>query len=349
MVVRPPSPASQTVNPEKKPTPASSKKKGGFVASMAARKKTRPVIARRQSSQTSQSSTEPSSRAVEGEQVSDPALAEQLQDPTKRVTQSRFQENFSPSPERSSPGAKPPRSRPEARNRRHLSPRRTSSRGRKEGVEVSREPEDRAGTGEPTGPRSHEHIQERGDPRDGSTAEELEEREMQRLPPEEAMTRPGAETTSKSHVIAPATSAGVQALHSSHGSGSNGLPNAEGTGAMCVLPREAKSAASLAPTLAAATGQVGLTDVGLDAPLSASGQNSPAAIGKGKGRDPEEVSRAKLFVRRPVQPVQPTPAPDTTGPLSRSKSQLTLLLERDRANGEKAKPSRSGSKTGGEF
>lgn len=94
VVVEPPSPDSQNVKFDRKISP-SSKKKGGFVAS--GRRK-RPVIVRRQSSQTSQSSAEavPSIATVHSSAGrTPPTVLEQSRNPP----QSRFQENFSPSPD----------------------------------------------------------------------------------------------------------------------------------------------------------------------------------------------------------------------------------------------------------
>ena len=90
-----------------------------------------------------------------------------------------------------------------------------------------------------------------------------------------------------------------------------------------------KSNVSLAPQLTTVSGEVDLGDIGTSGADSSS-SGSPKKQDKGKGRDPDEIKRTKLFAKRAVQPVQTTHH-DSNGDLSRSKSQLTLMLERDRA------------------
>jgi hypothetical protein len=90
-VVEPPSADSQNAKSDRKASPSLGKKKGGFV--VASRKK-RHAIVRRQSSQTSQSSSEA------GQSIATVQSSPEKAPPTFSE-QSPFQENFSPSPDRS--------------------------------------------------------------------------------------------------------------------------------------------------------------------------------------------------------------------------------------------------------
>jgi hypothetical protein len=163
------------------------------------------------------------------------------------------------------------------------------------------------------------------------TPEELEELEMQRTLLEEANTR--KKSRSNPQVVPPTTSESFQVLHSSPRSRSDGSHGSDAIGAMRLLSHDVKSTASLAPTLTAATGQLNLGEedlLELQQPVS----DSSPVVDKGKGRDPEEVRHTDMFAKRPVPPVQVATGPDPSAPLSRSKSQLTLLLERDRARSD---------------
>lgn len=102
--------------------------------------------------------------------------------------------------------------------------------------------------------------------------------------------------------------------------------------ALRLLPGEAKSTVGLAPTLSPVTAElVEPTNSQFDGPAG-------EALDKGKGRDPEELKRAEIFAKRAVQPVAETAAtPSGIGMLSKSRSQLTLLLEKDRARSEEQK------------
>lgn len=121
-----------------------------------------------------------------------------------------------------------------------------------------------------------------------------------------------------------------QILHRSLGSKSDGEIDRKTLSAVRLLDHETKSTTSIASTLTDATGQVDLGD--FSAVLTETpNPGSSSRQDKGKGRDPGDISRAAMFAKRPVQPVQAAVVPDETGSLTRSKSQLTLLLERDRA------------------
>jgi hypothetical protein len=110
-----------------------------------------------------------------------------------------------------------------------------------------------------------------------------------------------------------------------------------------LLDHETKGKASLAPTLTDASGEVNLGDVGVA--TAAGTSKSAAKKDKGKGRDAEDSPNAGMFAKRPIQPALPAEVPDSTGSLTRSKSQLTLLLERDKArNGEHKSENEKGNR-----
>jgi len=321
VVVEPPSPDSQNVKFDKKTSP-SNKKKGGFTAS--ARKK-RPVIVRRQSSQTSQSSTEavPSIASVQSSiGRTPPAVLEQSRNPP----QSRFRENFSPPPDRSKS--------PKKRNTLRVSdskrtPPRNAGVTREENASRSEESGERTSSGDP-GPstqlRRIENLQTEDVPAEEVTAEELEEIEVQRTILAEANARLKNASHTAANPLPSATNDGFRVLHRTLRPHSEGSMEQKPLSAVQLLDHETKGTASLAPTLTDATGQVNLGNVG-----TASASTSASKKEKGKGRDAQDVPGSGMFAKRPVQPVLPAVVPDSMGSLLRSKSQLTLLLERDRA------------------
>ncbi|KAE9365366.1 hypothetical protein N431DRAFT_354125 [Stipitochalara longipes BDJ] len=322
VVVEPPSPDSQNVKFDRK-SPPSNKKKGGFVAS--ARKK-RPVIVRRQSSQTSQSSTEavPSIASVQSSAGrTPPAVVEQSRNPP----QSRFQENFSPPPDRSKS--------PKKRNTLRVSDsKRTPPRnaGVTRGGKASHSDEigERVSSSGDPGPsaqlRRIENLQTEEVPAEDLTAEDLEEIEVQRSLLAEANARVKEGLRTAPSPLPSATSDGFRILHRALRPQSEGNVEQKSLSAVQLLDHETKGTASLAPTLTDATGQVNLGNVGI-----ASSPNSTSKKDKGKGRNTEDVPGSGMFAKRTIQPVPPVVVPDSTGSLTRSKSQLTLLLERDRA------------------
>jgi hypothetical protein len=153
------------------------------------------------------------------------------------------------------------------------------------------------------------------------TKEELNELELQRTLLEEANARVKKDPrTTNDDLRVPQTS-----LRTTDGSQDQDL------GAMGLLPQhDTKSTASAAPTLTDATGQLDLGDT-----TSSSLPQVTGSMGKskGKGREPDEVQQTEMFAKRPVPPVSET-APIAERSLARSKSQLTLLLERDRARSD---------------
>jgi hypothetical protein len=120
----------------------------------------------------------------------------------------------------------------------------------------------------------------------------------------------------------------AQDLHQSNRSASEGTLE---MGTSRYLSNDSKSAAILAPTFTAATGELDLGENNVDYGPRTTQQN----VGKGKGRNSED-----MFTKIPVQPAAGPSSVAATTPssLARSKSQLTLLLEKDRARGGEHKP-----------
>ncbi|KAE8442605.1 hypothetical protein EG329_003028 [Mollisiaceae sp. DMI_Dod_QoI] len=342
VVVQPPSPSTESQNPQadKKTTAVQTKKT--FVAST---KKKRPVIVRRQSSQTSQSSAEiaaataakasdsgQSSSAIQSSSERTPPT---FQEQSRGKGQSKFQENFSPSLERPSGSAQSLKKRisRSADDKRH-SQRRPASKS-------ADTPSEAALSGDPGPSKQLRRIENLQQNVDELSAKELEELELQKMLLEEANARVRRQTQTRQATqtsdLPESTTEGFRILHDSLGSKSN---TAQGTeNAIRLLQHEEKGTTSAAPTLADASGHVDLGSIG-----HSEGHSSEASaskrVDKGKGRDPDELQQTTMFAKRPVQPVQAAATPDTSGPLSRSKSQLTLLLEKDRERSGGKKPER---------
>ncbi|OWP00483.1 hypothetical protein B2J93_339 [Marssonina coronariae] len=321
VVVQPPSPDLRDAKTEKKGGGTPSKKKAGFSAS----KKKRPVIVRRQSSQTSQSSIENAARDAEAQAATGARSA--LDAPLAKC-HSRFQENFSLSPEGST-STYPTRKKMGEFKR--SSPRKLSSSKAssvKSRARPSRLSEDAVSAGDP-GPstqlRRIENIQEHPVEQEGLAPEEREELEMQRILLAEANARAQSKTNPPREHPPESGSELVQVLHKSLRSKSAGnISSSEGMDAIRLIQHDSKGAPSLAPTLADATGQV---DIGPSGTNTAQHPATRVQAGKGKGKEVEGSQQVDLFAKRHVQPVQAAPAADS---LSRSKSQLTLLLKQDK-------------------
>jgi hypothetical protein len=112
--------------------------------------------------------------------------------------------------------------------------------------------------------------------------------------------------------------------------------NAAARVTMCHPPKnmDTKSSISVAPTYTVAIGKTGLEnnhsfETADDEIASISGNDQERSLGR--------AEQASLFAKRPVQPVKSAsalfgnPKHQSNDTLSRSKSQLTLLLEKDRA------------------
>ncbi|KAK0105125.1 hypothetical protein ONS95_004513 [Cadophora gregata] len=316
VVVQPPSPDTQEGKADKKAgTP--NRKKPGFAAST---KKKRPVIVRRQSSQTSQSSADVATREAEAAQATS-GTRSPLDGPPAR-TQSKFQENFTPSPDRS---ASSQLAKKKLTDTKRSSPRKSA------GVKVRASSSERGLSGQP-GPSSKlqrvENLQEEEE-KEELAPEESEALELQRIMLAEANARlqrkvkGTIDRTSDPEPERPQTT-----LLKSPRSKSAGTPESSGSDAMRLVQHDSKGVPSLAPTLADATGQVQLGEFGPNPPRSPS-RTSPSSTreSKGKSRATEQAEQGDMFAKRPVQPVKAAPVADT---LTRSKSQLTLLLKQDK-------------------
>lgn len=333
VVVQPPSPTvipdSQSSKADKKAGGSGSGKKQGFVVSTASKKK-RPTIVKRKSSQSSNDSiskTQETQSSVQQStsEVTSPTFAGPSQ---PRSSQSRFQENLSPSPEKSPRKRKATKTTDGKRPTTHKSP----SSSQKERLGRISNSETNLG-GDP-GRSTLRPVERHGTLRaEDLTVEELEELEMQRILLAEANAKVQETTPATTHaVINPSKHVGtVQAALMPSRSASEGNLS---RGANLYLPHDSKTAASLAPTLAAATGELGIGEDG-----SSRSRRTTPNIGKGKGRDPDDLGTVDMFAKRPIQPVSGVPlAANTPGSLARSKSQLTLLLEKDRARSGEHKP-----------
>ncbi|PBP16888.1 hypothetical protein BUE80_DR012288 [Diplocarpon rosae] len=321
VVVQPPSPDLRDARPEKKGGGTSSKKKAGFSAS----KKKRPVIVRRQSSQTSQSSVENAARDAEAQAAT--GARSSLDDPPAK-SQSRFQEKFSLSPEKS---VKNHSTKKRTGESKRASPRKLSlskASSVKSRVGPSRISGVAVSTGDP-GPSTQsgriENIPEHPTEKVQLALEKGEELEMQRILLAEANAR--AQSKGKQERERPQDSGSehFQVLHKSLRSKSAGnISSSEGMDAIRLIHNGPKGAPCLAPTLADATGQV---DIGKCEANTVQLSATPVQEEKGKGKEGKETRQVDMFAKIHVQPVQAAPAADS---LSRSKSQLTLLLRQDK-------------------
>ena len=309
VVVQPPSPDSRNTKSDKKATIAEGgKKKGRIVASTAAKK--RPVMNRRQSSQ---SSTDGAAKveAQVANQLSTERTAPISSDitPGKGKAPSKLQENFSPD----HLAAPSPRKRPSSKL---IEAKGVSSRkpDRKNGG-IERSPETVA-QGEP-GPSAFRSIENQQ-----TLEEEISEGELDLQQTLLDAANAGANKTS--------TTSSQQISNESDGSHPTLATTSIGTHDTSMSGTRLKSAASLAPTLADATGQLNLSDSATPQPRVTGAEGRD----KGKDRDPGD-----LFAKRPVPSAsgnQAAPTPD--GPLAKSKSQLTFLLQKDRARTDEHKP-----------
>ncbi|KAH7372215.1 hypothetical protein BKA64DRAFT_265004 [Cadophora sp. MPI-SDFR-AT-0126] len=325
VVVQPPSPDSRQGKADKK-TGTPSRKKTGFSAST---KKKRPVIVRRQSSQTSQSSADAAAKEAEAAQAASGARSSLDGPPAKTLSQ--FQENFTPSPDRSASNQLPKKKLADTKR---SSPRKSTIG--KARAASSKATQEVASSGElgpsgQPGPSSQlqriENLQDEEENVD-LTSEEIEELELQKIMFAEANARLQRETKGAiDRASDPEAERPQTTLPKSPRSKSARTPESSGVDAMRLVQHDAKGAPSLAPTLADATGQVQLDEGAADASRSLSTTSPPTREFKGKGRATEEPDQDDMFAKRPVQPVKAAPVADS---LSRSKSQLTLLLKQDK-------------------
>ncbi|KAL2062201.1 hypothetical protein VTL71DRAFT_6467 [Oculimacula yallundae] len=352
VVVQPPSPDPRESG--KRTTP---RKKTGFSAST---KKKRPVIVKRHSSQTSQSS-----EAAQAE------VPSSLDGPPAR-TVSRFQENFSPSPERSASSQMAKKRVPDAKRSSRKSP------GGKGRATSSKTSEVVALNGD-IGFSQLRRVENLQDQEEGADPdpEVLEELEVQETILAEAKLRAASSTSSKTSeatVVAsngdpgPSSKSGRVKTHQREEEGEeltqeeleemevqrimlaeanarlqrNGAPShlkmarskspgssatSAGVDAMRLVQHDSKGTPSLAPTLTDATGQLELGEVSTSVSRSPSSFVASSKEIKGKGKAAADTEAVDMFSKRPVTPANPAPVADT---LSRSKSQLTLLLKKDK-------------------
>ncbi|KAL5331412.1 hypothetical protein ACEPPN_000942 [Leptodophora sp. 'Broadleaf-Isolate-01'] len=251
-VVEPPSSDSQNAKSDRKSSPSFGKKKGGFVA--AGRKK-RHVIVRRQSSRASQSSS------GAGQSIATVQLSSEKAPPTFSSKQSPFQENFSPSLDRSKSSKK--RNTLQTSGSKRNPPRKPSAprEVNTTSLDESRERNvSSSGTGPSTQLRRIENLQNEVVRSEDLTAEELKGIEMQRTLLAEANSRVKKESRTANNLVA--TSEGFRVLHRSRRPQSDVKVQQKGLDTVQLLNHETKGTASLAPTLTAATGGVNLGDVG---------------------------------------------------------------------------------------
>ncbi|KAJ5034925.1 uncharacterized protein L3040_008193 [Drepanopeziza brunnea f. sp. 'multigermtubi'] len=313
VAMQPPSPDPKDAKPDKKPLGTGSKKKAGFMAS----KKKRPVIVRRQSSL---SSADAAAKEAEASQAA-VGFPSSLDPPPKNSgrIQSKFQENFSPPPER----FRGPKKRLGELKR--TSPRKPAS-GKGRAAPHQRLSEGTVATpgGDP-GPstqlcrienrQSAEEVPEEPTPEELEEVEEEveEELEMQRI----LLAEANARVQKRRPKPGPESSEHMQSKSVRSKSAGN-------LGLMC---NDHKGSPSLAPSLAAATGLVLGTSPSGPRDIQRSTRRIPEGKGKGKEIEDDEAGPLEdVFARIPVPRAKSTSGVEA---LSRSKSQLTLLLKRD--------------------
>ena len=291
-----------------------------------------------QTSQTSQSSTDSPAKADTTQSAAPlqsssdrtpPTFPEPSQGKGKQRAQSKFQENFSPSSERSR--TQSPKSRS------GKSPRKSTSGSRRASGEVSEKGLQEAASTDGPGPSISKlgPVENNQGPPPELTEEDIEELEVQRLLLEEANARVQKKYPASSQHDPSQQNEGDQTSRTAFESRSDGQHDPAALAVLRGLPKEAKTCASAAPTLTDATGQLDLGKAATSVPKNTFGSTNQ--LDEGKGRDPEDIQPAGMFAKRPVQSVATASVPDSMGSLARSKSQLTMLLERDRANSKEKK------------
>lgn len=282
VVVQPPSPDRAQAKPEKKVT--SGKKARGYVTAPAVK---RPVIFRRKSSQ---SSTESPARSVE---TASSGLESSLEAPTptypeadtnRGKPQSKFLENFSPANRLPSPSRAKPATNVDAKRLSPRSPRKDRAGANLKTPESTLADRRRTSDGDLV---SREH--------EAREAEEGKGRTDVRVPPRR----------SQSDMFQGTQRRDTREVNASR-----------------YLSSDTKSSASIAPTLAAATGQVAVGEE--DSAARRPGLKAPD---KGKRRASDESRPGKTVPPRP-------PNGEAEVSWTRSRSQLSLVLEKDRARRE---------------
>jgi hypothetical protein len=340
IVVQPPSPGIKNAKGEKK-TSSSGKKKAGFVAAGPSKKK-RPVMVRRQNSQSSADSIKttdnvrlPSSQgSAQSSLVKSPLISALAEARGKPPATSKFQEQFSPeyNPPVTSAPLDREESRKESKTSNSSSHKSQSSKARERKQDKSPRPSEKRGSCD-----GSQEPQTKSQRVPSTTSQVmLEEDELLML---EGSTRKNTEQNRR------LTDDGKRntLLHRSR-SGTD-------YDVLGIMHQGRKSSPSSASTLTPATGHVAMGNTSVHtAPSTASSaapKSSPkrfSANDKGKGRAESEFPREDIFAKRPVQPVGITATSEQpTRSLARSKSQLTLLLEKD----QKDRAKNEGNKSNG--
>ncbi|RFU32407.1 hypothetical protein B7463_g3920, partial [Scytalidium lignicola] len=345
VVARPHSPQNVAHPERKRSSTKSNKKKGQVTVASTTASKKRPVIMRRQGSQNSHSSTDSSTRPSEAPHLdtdlssagrSPPNFAELSAATRRKPASSRVQDDVPSSSSRRSSGMGPSvgKRNPgiDAVTKRHPQTGRiqeSQAIEEEEGwVEVSPHDqlvEDRSKRSQMESARNNNSsavksqltagLQSRGIVSEGAhgpdnTMQEGLERDTKPLP-------------STTHGLT------VRHPHRQMSDGDRGIQNvAAGRPSI----RATKSAVTLSPAPAESSGQSAQ-----QATVGHTGRRTAEALNKGKERDLEQPRHAEMFSKRPVPPLADRTAPKPTfaGPLGKSKSQLTLLLEEDNAKSRK--------------
>jgi hypothetical protein len=338
VVVRLSSPEPQSSKVEKKASGASSKKGQGFVASTAGKKK-RPFIVRRKSSQSSTETPPRSTETISSTAIDSsfenapPNVPESSHARNKPPLQSKFQENFSSSSARL-PAPLPKKLSTIKHDDSKSTSRESKSGSRKNQIEAAAGLNPPASGGDP-GPSTLRAIENGQLPEEDLEVEDREGLELQKTMLAEANLRLEKDQAAAEKPVPQAQDEQFKPLRKSLRSSSQ-IDTRE-TGAVRFLSNDIKSTASLASTLAAATGKLDLGDA---AEGSQTYESAPTKAGKGKGRDSEDKP-SEIFAKRPIPPIAGSSiaaVPEHSGSLLRSKSQLTLLLEKDRTRSGEFKP-----------
>ncbi|KAJ8069065.1 hypothetical protein OCU04_002736 [Sclerotinia nivalis] len=326
VVQSPPPPLEQTSTIDEKiekekvdrklmPAPASKK----FVASAA--KKKRPVVVRRQSSQTSQSSNDSSARLAGGQGQQNRNLGRPPPLSVQPTRNQNTQENVVPTRSTTSPTKRNPS--------KLAAPTRGGSRKlastREEIVEV--EPALPALPAQPAQPALSNDLQTLVNNQVPTQVVSEAEFKVQRMLLDNAKTAsilpPGPPS--------PDSQASITSKDSSNGK----PPGYRKTSGKHFLQQQSKGMVSSAPTLTDATGHLDFGSGSQNTTVPA----SPERPGKGKAR----TLMKDLFTKKSMPQVASSSAqpvstpPGSPGHLSKSKSQLSLLLERDQARSLESK------------
>lgn len=401
VVVQPPTPDAENMKVDRKlPVSAGGKKKSGVVASSA---KKRPAFPRRQSSQSSAES----SHHAGSSQRAPPTTSAQKRVPSKPPVSSKFQENFSPATRTPPNAQKREVASKESDAKRNSKPKPSIQRGESSKSQQAdtgpsrqrlRPTENSQDAPQPltgeelkelelqkallnmaknsrtakAGPSGQGLRPIRSSEEEGSedlTVEELKELEVQKALLKQAndsMRKPSrapSQTQSNSE-----SRDRVRFQHPPKAKSGKEHDN-EHPGGVKKLPLDTKGTTSIASSSIVATGNLDIGASEEDKDEATSIPSCSASKGKCQNKDPDDMPAAGGFSKQPVPPPtvdlvstgplsrskslltvsfeeqlpepangfskQPVPPPSvdpiSTGPLSRSKSQLTLMLEKDQA------------------